>query len=284
MRRWIRLLAAACFALPAAGIAQDSGLYRAELEIGLQSLPFAVGVPLRFDVPAEGALLETPAGRHYTFHPGSVFATQRCYGGVFSGCTPAAPFAAPVTRVFVEIGANAGLDFWHGDPTISPCCASGAGITGSVRYRAKIGKAPSFTVLRVPLALGAPVTLRSSTHPSPSLVITYLGDAWHLGPVTLTGLTSDRAPLPDVMATGGISARPGGLLAVNLVSLARVRTRGLYDSNTALPARLTLVYGVDGMPLPGQLWFCPEPGGMTLLGAAAGVALVGRRRSRRRER
>ncbi|HEU4430687.1 MAG TPA: hypothetical protein VFT98_18140 [Myxococcota bacterium] len=273
LRRWlcfasISLASASAWAGPIA----DEGLIRADLALAIPGLP-----PLN--------LIRNPYGAHFyadsrrTLHPGSAFATGLCVGNV-SGCYPTSGLPVPITRVLFELGDNGGLDFVDNDTVVSPCCVSGAGITGSIRYRAKIGKTPSFTLVRVPLNLGAPGTRISPTTPSPSLVASYIGDSWHLAPVTATGLTRDFAPLSDVMATGGVSVTGGGAQVVNLVSLARVRTRGLMNGTEVVSARLTLRYDADATP-PTDLWFCPEPGGLTLLGAAAGVAIAGRNLRRR---
>lgn len=94
------------------------------------------------------------------------------------------------------------------------------------------------------------------------------GDAWHLGPITQTGLTEAHVGAPNVRATGGVSVTPAGRTQVTLVSLSRLRARGLVNFTTANLARLTLVYA-------------PEPSVVALLaGGAAALAWIGWRRQR----
>jgi hypothetical protein len=147
-----------------------------------------------------------------------------------------------------------------------------SGIMGAVIVKAKIGKAPAFTLVPVLVNAGAglDVTTPPTTTPA-TLRVFLLGDVWHIGAITQVGLTSMFAALPDVMATGNVSVDGAGNTHVNLVSLSRTKIRGLANSDTSSPTLLQLVYAPS----------VPEPGTLMLLGAGvAGLAVIGRRKLR----
>ncbi|HEU4427113.1 MAG TPA: PEP-CTERM sorting domain-containing protein [Myxococcota bacterium] len=245
------------------------------------------GVPLVLGTPTGGSptgTLNTSTGA-FTLDPGSAFAIAFCI--VNPGATscptgfttappvptgpvipnPGGPFAAPVVGLNVTFTMNGGISGTTGQADISPA----SGLMGLVRVMAKFGKvAPSFTLIPVPVnaGIGGTVTLPNpTTSPSPSLQVQIRSDVWHLGAVTQTGLTSNFLAIPDVMATGGVSVTGGGNTIINLVSLGRLRIRGLANSDTSSPTFLRLVY--------------PEPGTLALVGTGAlGLALIGRRKLR----
>jgi hypothetical protein len=245
------------------------------LERATLSFTLLGGVPVTLTSTSVAGTLSS--GR-FTLEPGSGFATSFCIGPAAAGCRPPpAPFAAPVTRIEVRAGRNGGIDGMLSESTIEPC---GAGIACQGVFRAKIGKAPSFTLLPLAFRFGEDVSHQFMIG-SGSLVGTLESTAWHLGAVTATGLTSRGMPRPDVMATGGASFVPGGLM-LNLVTLSRLRVRGLGTFTTAMPVRLSLFYTHDHS-LPASIWYCPEPGPVALLGGASlGLVGVGWRTRRRR--
>ena len=110
-----------------------------------------------------------------------------------------------------------------------------------------------------------------STSPSANLRVFLAGDVWHIGAVTQTGLTNAFAAIPDVMATGSVFVTSMGNTHVNLVSLGRIKIRGLQNNDTSSPAFMRMVFAPS----------VPEPGTLMLLGAGvAGLALIGRRKMR----
>jgi hypothetical protein len=174
----------------------------------------------------------------------------------------------PVTRATIAFGRNGRLAGTLGAASVTPA----SGIAGYEHLRAKIGKAPAFTLLHLPHSVGAGAGVRVPplTNTSSTLVASQFGDVWHLGAVTQTGLTSALAPIPDARATGGVSVTPAGNTHVALVSLSRIRVRGVVMFTGTTLARVTLVYA-------------PEPAaGWLLGGAAVGLASVGA--ARRREK
>ncbi|HEU4430864.1 MAG TPA: PEP-CTERM sorting domain-containing protein [Myxococcota bacterium] len=246
------------------------------------------GVPLELGTPNGGVATGTLVGNSFTLDAGSAFATDFCI--VNPGATscptgfttappvptgpvvdnPGGPFAAPVVGLNVTFTMNGAIAGTLGQGDISPA----SGVMGLVRVMAKFGKvAPSFTLIPVPVnaGVGATVTLPDpATSPSPSLQVQIRSDVWHIGAVTQTGLTSDFTAIPDVMATGSVNVTAGGNTVVNLVSLGRLRVRGLANSETSSPTFLRLEYAADGVP---------EPGTLALLGAGvAGLVMIGRRK------
>jgi hypothetical protein len=231
------------------------------------------GATLVLGSPLGGTPTGTLVGNQFTLDPGSAFALNVCIGNPGNpSCVPnpGGPFAPPVTRIDIAFGANGPLTGTTADPTIT----APSGIMGLVKVMAKIGKAPSFTLLPIVVNAGAGGNLtipNPTTSPSPTLQVQLLGDVWHIGVITQTGLTSMFAALPDVMATGSVNVTPGGNTVVNLVSLSRTKIRGLANSDTTAPSYLTLTYAPS----------VPEPGTLMLLGAGvAGLALIGRRKLR----
>jgi hypothetical protein len=224
----------------------------------------------------------TLVGNTFTLDPGAAFGIQFCITNpgatacpqpltgppvpVFLIPNPAGPFAPPVAGLAVSFGLNGPLVGTTADPTIT----APSGIMGLARVIAKIGKAPAFTLIPVPINAGAGSDI--TTPPTPgSLNVFIAGDVWHIGAVTQTALTSMFLAIPDVMATGNVSVDGSGNTHVNLVSLGRLKIRGLANSDTSSPTFLRLVYAPT----------VPEPGTLMLLGAGvAGLAVIGRRKMR----
>lgn len=230
------------------------------------------GVPLVLGTPTGGTPTGTLVGNTFSLDAGNAFAIAFCIGqpGNTAGCfpNPAGPFAPPVTRLNVTFTMNGPLTGTTQDATIT----APSGIMGLARVMAKIGKAPSFTLIPVPVNAGAggnQTIPNPTTSPAASLRVFLAGDVWHIGAVTQTNLTTMFGVLPDVMATGNVSVTAGGNTNVNLVSLGRLKIRGLANSDTSSPSFLRLVYAPS----------VPEPGTLMLLGAGvAGLALLGRRK------
>jgi hypothetical protein len=236
------------------------------------------GVPLALGTPTGGTPTGTLVGNTFTLDAGSAFAiafcivnpgASSCPSGSLPGAAgpaipnPGGPFAAPVVGLNVTFTMNGAITGTTAQANITPA----SGIMGLVRVMAKIGKAPSFTLIPIVVNAGTGDDLTTPTYAGASLYVYIDGDSWHLGQVTQTGLTSDFLAIPDVMATGGVSVTGGGNTVVNLVSLGRRKIRGLANSETAAPTVLRLVY--------------PEPGTLALLGTGAlGLALIGRRKLR----
>jgi len=89
--------------------------------------------------------------------------------------------------------------------------------------------------------------------------------AWTPRTLTFTGLTSDFAPLPDVVAMGSFALSPQGGGSVTLVSPAR-----LWIEGSSLQRRTVSVTTL-------RLSFVPEPAALLLVaGAAAALVLRGR--------
>jgi len=226
------------------------------------------GVPLTFSsTTATGTLT---AGGQFSLDAGSWFATAFCIGQPGNAAciaNPGGPFAAPVTRLVVTFSNNGPLTGTTMQGTIAPT----SGIMGLVRVMAKIGKAPAFTLLPIVVNAGAGGTVTipdPATSPTPTLLVQLKGDNWHIGQVTQVGLTDMFGAIADVMATGAVSVTGGGNTVVNLVSLGRVKIRGLANSDTSSPTFLKLTYAPS----------VPEPGTLALLGAGvAGLVLIGRR-------
>jgi len=224
------------------------------------------GIPVVLGTPTGGSPTGTLVGNTFSLDAGNAFAIAFCIGNPGNAACVAAPapFAAPVTRLAVSFTMNGPLVGTISDPTIT----ASSGVMGAVLVKAKIGKAPAFTLVPVLVNAGAGgnVTVGSST-----LIVQLLGDVWHIGAVTQTALTDMFAAVPDVMATGNVSVTSMGNTHVNLVSLGRTKIRGLANSDTSSPTFLQLVYAPS----------VPEPGTLMLLGAGvAGLAVIGRRKLR----
>ena len=265
--RKLKLLAAA-LAVFVAATANAGALLSAVYSQTLQ------GVPLNLGTVTGGTPTGTLVGNTFTLNAGNAFAIAFCIGqpGNVQGCiaNPSGPFAPPVTRLSVTFGANGQLVGTTADPTIT----AASGIMGNVTVWAKIGKAV-FPLLAVPVNAGAggnlslpPGGVTPSGSPA-SLLLFIKGDVWHIGAVTQTAQTDMFATRPDVMATGNVSVTSMGNTHVNLVSLGRLKLRGLANSDTSSPTFLRMVFAPD----------VPEPGTLMLLGAGvAGLALIGRRK------
>ena len=230
------------------------------------------GVPVVLGTPKGGVATGTLVGNTFTLNAGAAFATVFCIGNPGNvSCAPnngPVPFAPPVTRLAVNFTNNGPLAGTTMDGTIT----APSGIMGSVKVMAKIGKTPAFTLLPIAVNAGAGGTLITppTAVTTATLRVFLFGDVWHLGAVTQTALTNMLTQmLPDVMATGAVNVTSMGNTHVNLVSLGRVKIRGLANSETSSPTFLRLVYAPS----------VPEPGTLMLLGAGvAGLALIGRRK------
>jgi hypothetical protein len=250
-----------------------------------------LGVPFTLGTPTGGTPTGTLVGNTFTLDAGSAFQVAFCLVNPGAtaclanplGQTPAMaiplpatsmggnPLVAPVANINVTFTMNGPLVGTLGDATIS----TPSGIKGLVRVLGKIGKAPAFTVLPIPVNAGAGGNLtipNPATSPTPTLSVRIAGDVWHIGVLTQTAQTVDFLPVPDVMATGSVNVTSMGNTIVNLVSLGRLKVRGLgADSDQSSPTFLRLVYAPS----------VPEPGTLMLLGAGvAGLALIGRRKLR----
>ena len=285
--RKFRLLAAAVMFFAAAA-ANAGALLSARYSQTVLGVPFTLGTP------TGGTPTGTLVGNTFTLDAGSAFAFSFCLVNPGQtaclanplGQTPAlaiplpgAPFGPPVANLNVTFTMNGPLVATTADPTIT----TPSGIMGLVRVIAKIGKAPAFTLIPIPVNAGAGGNFTTpnptkSPYPGPTtggapvtLQVRIAGDVWHIGAVTQTGLTDMFIALPDAMGTGDVSVTVGGNTHINLVSLGRTRVRGLANSDTSTPTFLRLVYAPD----------VPEPGTLMLLGAGvAGLAVIGRRKLR----
>ena len=258
--RFLSVAAVLCAAMSANADALLSATY-------IQSIQ---GVPIALGTPLGGVSTGTLVGNTFSLNAGTGFALSLCIGnpGNLSCIQNAAPFAPPVTRISINFTANGPLTGTTADPTITAT----SGIMGQVLVKAKIGKAPSFTLLPIIVNAGAGgnLTIPPTSYTSATLRVYLGGDVWHLGPVTQTGLTTMFGTLPDVMATGGVVVTAMGNTEITLVSLGRLKIRGLANSDTSSPTYLKLTYAAT-----------PEPGTLMLLGAGvAGLVLVGRRKLR----
>jgi hypothetical protein len=106
----------------------------------------------------------------------------------------------------------------------------------------------------------------------PSFIVTVRENPWRIGATFQSGLTSNGAPRPVASASGRVSVTAGGNTAVNLVSLRRIRSRGLAVFTGARLRSLRLVYAA------------PEPATLNLLAAGSAACLLVGLRARRRER
>jgi len=272
--RKLRLLAVAT-AMFIAATANAGALLSATFITNVQGIPLALGTV------TGGTPTGTLIGNTFSLDAGNAFAVAFCIGnpGNLACIAAPAPFAPPVTRLAVSFTMNGPLVGTTGDPTIT----APSGVMGAVLVKAKIGKAPAFTLVPVIVNAGAgtnlttpPITGTTTTSmggmfpiPSATLRVQLLGDEWHIGAVTQTGLTSMFLALPDVTAAGNVSVTSMGNTHVNLVSLGRTKIRGLANSDTSSPTFLQLVYAPS----------VPEPGTLMLLGAGvAGLVLIGRRK------
>jgi len=109
-----------------------------------------------FEVSAVGAA-GTLLGSQFTLDAGSAFATQRTLvAGDLTDGGGVLPLTRPITRVLLELGSNGQLVGNLATPSVTPA----TGITGRLRLRAKIGKAPAFTLVRMPHSVGADYAFR----------------------------------------------------------------------------------------------------------------------------
>lgn len=279
--RKLKMLALGAVLLGAATAANAGALLSATYHQTLQGVPLVLGTGIT------GTPTGTLVGNTFKLDAGNAFAIAFCINqpgattcptGVGPNGLPASaipapinyvnnpggPFAAPVVGLNVTFTMNGPLTGTTMDATIT----APSGIMGLARVMAKIGKAPSFTLIPVPVNAGAGsnFTYPNLTSPSPSLRVFIAGDVWHIGVVTQTGLTDMFVAIADVMATGNVSVTSMLNTHVNLVSLGRLKIRGLANSDTSAPTFLRMV-------------FAPEPGTLMLLGAGiAGLALIGRRK------
>ena len=263
--RKLKMLTLGAVLFGVASGANAGALLSVEYSQVLQGVPVVIG-----STTATGTL----TGSTFQMDAGNWFATAFCIGSPGNvACAPnngPAPFAPPVTRLVINFTNNGPLTGTTMDGTIT----APSGIMGLVLVKAKIGKAPAFTLLPIAVNAGAGGTLITppTTVTSATLRVFLFGDVWHLGAVTQTAQTNMFLALSDVMATGNVSVDGSGNTHVNLVSLGRVKIRGLANSETSSPTYLKLVFAPDVVP---------EPGTLMLLGAGvAGLALIGRRKMR----
>lgn len=270
MSRASLALAAAVACLPPA--ANAGPLLSATLEHSFRVGGDGLAVSVRVDALSPAGTL---VGSQFMLDEGSAFAAPRTF--VRGTPTPGGgtlAFTLPVTRATIAFGRNGELVGDIAGSRVSPA----TGITGFVRLRAKIGKAPSFTLIRVPHSVGARYTTLApptSLRTTPTTVaVTQWGDGWHLGRVVATGLTTGTVPgrpggpVPDEQATGGVTFTPDGGTRITLVSLSRIRVRGVANFTDVNVARLTLLYA-------------PEPASAALLlaGAASGALALAKARA-----
>jgi len=249
-------------------------LLSAKLEVEM------LGIALTVDATSATGSLD---GSHFTLDAGSAFAGAHC-----AGTSPACgglTLPRPLTRMIFDAGPNGALS---GDLSAASLSAQ-TGILGRLRLLAKVGKAPSFTLIAVaPYPTAAVPWVRFGEQTTCAFFTSFFSgceagvhgtyeienDRWHLGPVTQTGLSFAGTASPDAMATGSVEQTPNGGTRVSLVSLSRVSQDLNFNTSfgyqLALFGRLTLL-------------FAPEPSAPALF-AGAGVVLALSRRARRGRR
>jgi hypothetical protein len=223
------------------------------------------------------ALLLSAGAAHAGFLTSATWVTEiRPFGGpgVAIAVPVAASGASTATSVSVSLEVPAFLTSFPvtEPPLLSPSVTLNLSGTQMLTATAGVGGAtialaggvtsrvPATTILRIPLAVGAAgVSTFTATYAfGITHYITVAHYAWTPGTVTLTGLTHNLAPLPDVVTSGSFMLDANGAGTVTLVAPTRftVQSSLPYRRNVAL-TRLTL-------------HFVPEPGAWLLLLAAAG--------------
>lgn len=242
-------IVALAFAIALAPPASAGVLRSVNLEFGVQG--YGTGMSNLWD-------LDPPSGSFAGTISGGIASGRIAYFGHFSpfpGPTLTNP-TAPISRIrFHPYNAGAG---------------------GTLPGGARAGMEAAITWFAGGKQLARNYAPNFMTHQmitSPGATLTLAVGRFTLGRASITGLTLNEAPNPSAATlteTGGYSVTAAGDVHVQLVSLGRIRVRGIETSNRALIARLTLV-------------FVPEPAGPLLLGVAV-LALAGAQRRLRRAR
>jgi len=237
------LVVALAFGSPA-----SAGMLRSlSLEVAVQGYGSAVPQPWSLGPPS-GSFAGTVVGGRPV---GQLYA----YGNFepFVGPSLTDP-TAPISRIhFTFYNAAAG-----GNPT-----RIGAGVEAAITWFAggnqvARNEAPDFIGHRAQQILTGP-----------GVTITFAPGHFTLGRVSATGLTLGGAPhptSPTLSETGSAEVTPAGDVHIQLVSLGRIRVRGIEISTRAIANRLTLV-------------FAPEPQAALLIAGAALALLAARGRS-----
>jgi hypothetical protein len=149
----------------------------------------------------------------------------------------------------------------------------------TVKFAAHVAKGASAsmltpamtTVVKVPLSVGKVGTFLAYTKPLATYsLITVDFYGWTPHTLTLTGLTTKFAPLPDVVAMGSFALTPMGGGTVTLVSPSKISIDGSLSQRRTLLSLTTL-----------KLTYAPEPSILLMLAAgAAGLVWVGSRKGK----
>lgn len=204
-----------------------------------------------------GTIPQTPEPAPVFVFPGGGFFENTSY---FAGSVVATQPFSPETVI-----STVGLSFANQIGSFAPGGGPGGGFGGSIPFAGNlhIGFIGGTLALQIPL--GAGQSAPPQTGAAAGLMVTATGQGWTTAPAVVTGLT--------------VGTPSGGFTNTVTITGSDARSAGHKGSITLVtPLRVTTDFGNFAVLFSESFVFVPEPSVSVLLGVAAALGWVGRKR------